>query len=417
MSYKQDHIIGRQSIEIHFDSLDGAFGLQDRIAELYYEKLQPRINTLFDEQFGKGQVVCIERLEVDCEIIAADNWEKEWVETTLRKLSDQLRQVDKSQRPFSNGGYEFIFYLEHGYLPWNSRVGSLAEVENGLVIDAGIIQAVMQLVGRDIWVAKRLVRNFGQDFVSKVIDGVLKENGLSSYSFSQLLSECGVDDENYDDVAEGVLETIAQAPPGIDEIKTKAREQMSKLPPKKDRQQPSGPRKKPVGPEADKAIYIRNAGLVIFHPFLSRMFEELGFRNDNEWVDEQSVQRAIVSVQCLATSQERVEEVDLVLPKILCGVPIEEMITEGLVASEHIRIASDELVQAVIGHWAVLKNTGVESFREAFIQREGKLLQVDHGWSLQVERKAIDVLFGSLPWGIGVTRLPWMKEMIFTEWA
>lgn len=417
MSYKRDHIIGRQSIEIQFDSLDDAFGLQDCIAELYYEKLQPRINILFDELFASDTPVCIERVEVDCEIIDADNWEEKWVEMTLRKLSDQLRQADKNQRPYNNGGYELIFYLEHGYLPWNTRVGSLAELESGLVIDAGIIHDLMHLIGRNPWVAERLARNFRQHFVSKLIDGVFKENGISNYSFSRLLSEWEVDEESYYDMAELVLETIAQAPAGVEEIKTKAKKQLSRPLPEKDRTRPSKTRKKPVDHAADEFIYINNAGLVIFHPFLSKLFEDLELRNGAGWVGEPSVLQAIVAVQSLAVSQERIEEVDLVLPKILCGLPVEAAITEGLVASELIRSASDDLIQAVIGHWAALKNTGVASFREAFIQRKGKVTKVDHGWQLQVERKPIDVLFDRLPWGIGVIRLPWMKEMLFTEWA
>jgi len=35
------HIIRTQSIDIHFENLDGAIGLQDRVAEVFYEKLQP----------------------------------------------------------------------------------------------------------------------------------------------------------------------------------------------------------------------------------------------------------------------------------------------------------------------------------------------------------------------------------------
>jgi hypothetical protein len=35
---------------------------------------------------------------------------------------------------------------------------------------------------------------------------------------------------------------------------------------------------------------------------------------------------------------------------------------------------------------------------------------------LQVEQKAVDVLLNTLPWGIGVIKLPWMKEILHTEW-
>jgi hypothetical protein len=74
------------------------------------------------------------------------------------------------------------------------------------------------------------------------------------------------------------------------------------------------------------------------------------------------------------------------------------------------------MLQAVVQHWRALKNSSVGALRETYIQRFGKLTAIDHGWSLQVEPKAVDVLLGRLPWGIGTIRLPWMKNMLFTEW-
>jgi len=44
------------------------------------------------------------------------------------------------------------------------------------------------------------------------------------------------------------------------------------------------------------------------------------------------------------------------------------------------------------------------------------LTEVDNGWLLQVEQKPVDVLVNHLPWGIGTIRLPWMQEILYTEW-
>lgn len=80
------------------------------------------------------------------------------------------------------------------------------------------------------------------------------------------------------------------------------------------------------------------------------------------------------------------------------------------------KIECEELLQAAIGHWSVLKNTSVDGLRETFLQRNGKISRVEKGWKLQVERKTVDVLLAKLPWGLGIIKLPWMNDMMFVEW-
>lgn len=74
------------------------------------------------------------------------------------------------------------------------------------------------------------------------------------------------------------------------------------------------------------------------------------------------------------------------------------------------------LLQELIHHWSILKNTSITGLRETFLQRNGKISPVDKGWLLNVEQKGVDVLLNSLPWGIGVIKLPWNATTIFVEW-
>jgi hypothetical protein len=36
---------------------------------------------------------------------------------------------------------------------------------------------------------------------------------------------------------------------------------------------------------------------------------------------------------------------------------------------------------------------------------------------LRVEPESFDMLLGLLPWGLGLVRLPWMTQPLFTEWS
>lgn len=51
LSYK--HIIRSQSLSIEFQNLDDGFGMQNKITEVFYEKVQPKMEVLFDELFGE----------------------------------------------------------------------------------------------------------------------------------------------------------------------------------------------------------------------------------------------------------------------------------------------------------------------------------------------------------------------------
>ncbi len=78
---------------------------------------------------------------------------------------------------------------------------------------------------------------------------------------------------------------------------------------------------------------------------------------------------------------------------------------------------SNQLLKAAIQHWKALGDVSPDSLREGFLRRSGKLVRYTDQWKLIVEQKAIDVLLDSLPWGIGMVKLPWMEEMLSVEWS
>ena len=73
------------------------------------------------------------------------------------------------------------------------------------------------------------------------------------------------------------------------------------------------------------------------------------------------------------------------------------------------------MLKSVIEHWQVLQNISVESFRETFLQRDGKI-KVTEKISLEVETFEIDILQENLPWGYRFYKLPWMNKVIETQW-
>lgn len=177
-------------------------------------------------------------------------------------------------------------------------------------------------------------------------------------------------------------------------------------------------RKTPINsslhPEAGAGIHIENAGLVLLHPFLPRFFEALDIVAEDKLLQPE---RALCLLHFLTTGQLSVPEYDLVLPKILCNVPLLSPVESNVTLTATEQEEAVALLQAVVRHWEALRNTSPDGLRGTFLLRPGKVsLRDDGDWLLQVASKTCDILLDQLPWGISMTKLPWMESMIWVEW-
>ena len=168
--------------------------------------------------------------------------------------------------------------------------------------------------------------------------------------------------------------------------------------------------------EEEESIYLEGAGVVILHPFLSELLRVRGLVSDGQFGDEACRFHAVRLLSYLAFGEEDTPEYDLLLPKLLCGLPWEEPLPRGRLEEED-REACRELLLAVLKHWNALGSSSPDWLRHHFLLRQGKLEPVDPGWKLTVERRAQDVLLDKLPWGLGVIRLPWMPAFLHVSWT
>lgn len=168
----------------------------------------------------------------------------------------------------------------------------------------------------------------------------------------------------------------------------------------------------------ESSTYINNAGLVILHPFLQNFFITTALMQGDNFSSDIAAQTAVHLLQYLANGEQQAPEYIMPLNKILCGIDEEQHIDRFIQLEEKQLKEAVALLQAVVEHWEILKNTSVEGLQETFFQRKGKLSfnATDGFWKLQVERKALDILLDKIPWGISYIKLPWMKYPLITEW-
>lgn len=163
-------------------------------------------------------------------------------------------------------------------------------------------------------------------------------------------------------------------------------------------------------------IAVRNAGQVLFFPFISTLFRQLKWLDKSQKIKPEHQLRAIQILHYCATGNESFFEAEMIIEKFLCGVPLNTTVPSYSLLTKGMKLRADKMLQELIQNWPALKNTSPDGLRQLFVQRNGKLTQRDQGLKIIIERKAQDVLLEKLPWGISIVKLPWMKELLFVEW-
>ena len=168
--------------------------------------------------------------------------------------------------------------------------------------------------------------------------------------------------------------------------------------------------------EDSDSIVIQNAGLVLLWPFLFRLFDKCGLLMERKFKDDISIQKAILMMQYLVTGSLEIKENDLVLNKILCGVPKNSLVDVTLEISAVELEICDSLLKGVLQNWKKLGNSSVATLRETFLIREGVLTPVELDYNLSVVKGTFDMLIETVPWNISMIQTAFMKNRINVDW-
>ncbi|MDI3319776.1 contractile injection system tape measure protein [Pinibacter soli] len=411
MIERKSHIILQQKMEIHFEDLTDYIGVQNEIQELFYDRLLPAMEAIFDEAGGNKNSIVIERMEIDCGMLSNNRWKEKLVEKALNEIRSQLHQQPRaegsSEAALIN---EFLFFLENGRLLWNSRIQSSKELEQVICerqLSRSEIMQLKALLSANYTAVERLCYNFTELVIRKIwqqfanAEDVLLDGFISlaqKHEFTERQTRIGltvllkllVEDKHIDDV---VIKEL------LHEVKK------NNLPPQPKKSQ-----------QEVEYLYVHNAGLVILHPFLPALFAELGLWINKEWKDEAAQHTAVRVLEYLATGNHESDEFNLSFNKIICGIPLSTALLPAEVLAATTMTECDDMLRQVIQHWNKMSNTSVSVFRETFLQRNGRMQKIESGWQLHVERKGVDILIDGLPWGIGIIVLSWTKDQVHVEW-
>ena len=174
--------------------------------------------------------------------------------------------------------------------------------------------------------------------------------------------------------------------------------------------------KKKDHPAENTIIPCRNAGLVLLWPYLNGFFKKLEMIKDKAFISSIAQQKAALLLHHLATGQIEAEEHELTVNKLLCGLEIDFPVERTLEMSEFEQSECQELLQAMIDNWKILKSTSIEGLRGTFLQRPGFIERKKDQYVIKLERTTIDMLIDHIGYGLETIVLPWRKDMLRCEW-
>jgi hypothetical protein len=458
MSRRNRHIIRRQYLDVGLSGTEAdGMAMQRSLPDLCRESFSA-IEMALDRCAPADKHLYIERLEIDAGTIRLERLEHDLAGSIATALEEALKHVhhtvgdSRSDRGWSLRSAQesiesaLLHFLKYGHLPWWCQLLAGQSLEQAIMSErenttfpsqktelcdaltsAGVRRRLMnQFSPRMVdllcrWLAPRVKE--AVDEIMRII-GVADLPRTDRHEFEAQLWKsalvCAASQSTITpidlvgDVRRGLsvsgflslaVETlIARHWPGA-AGKALTNHVQSK--------RPSPPSNE--SPDAEEGIYVENAGLVLLHPFLPRFFHGLGVAVEDRLLEPQ---KALPLLHFLATGRTDVPEYELVLPKVLCGLPIETVVERSEPVTTSEQEEATALLEAVVQHWAALGNSSADALRGTFLFRPGKLIRRGaHEWLLQVEKLTVDILLDQLPWGLSMIKLPWMTDMLWVEWS
>lgn len=483
---KQPHIIHRQVFDLTLPEQRGAYELQTAISLQYQQQVLPKLAEWLDRTIPESQVIRLDKLEVDLGTVTLADFENQLFSKlkelfgAIHQQQEQAEESPQFQTIETKWVQAFLYFLEHGRLPWWVNLSQGENLEAKLqeylpAIAASVVGMIRKTIKKGIaeWLNKAQVfssatwQTAAEGFISQMdavllkrlveqssdafLDELLKQGYLLSeveFQAIQQLAQASLRQdardvsrpkrrlmfwitviatiENQDFSAQLKSHSLIAG----EQSNTKEQKEFRKVSSKAENKisEPTNGKLSNLAidktfPEkqssaVEEGYHIQNAGLVLLSPYLGDFFKALGLVEQRAFVNEEAQQRAIHLTEFLATGELYPPEYHLILNKILCGWSLEETLPRKINLLESEQQEATQLLEAVIQNWSVLKNTSVAGLRETFLQRQGKLtFQNNNTWLLQVEHKPFDILLSQLPWGYAMIKHSWMPHLLRVEWA
>lgn len=462
------HLINKLQFQVHCSGEEQAFYLRHSFPDTIQEQIIRVVDELCSDYVPEDEMIQIDKIEIDAGSFSTQSLYHDFDFVFRQKFEEELKKrisvmpsaKRKSSRQSSRAEL-FFYFLETGTIPWWAIETSVDLDEISKDLFAHCPEAVRDFFYRnrfnqEVW--KRVVYQLNNhakahiilifeklsdakeqfekwmDLIGQEINAPFRASGMQRESMiNDIILKYGpfifatTADNKIKSFRRLFMDHIEQVfNPDIVST-TKITDILLKIPEAQFPGDLAGTKEinLPVSAEEAKTeskkehqvkYTVREAGIILLAPFLERLFSKLGLYNKTGWESKEAAWKAVHLLKFMATGQQQIPEYTLLLEKLLCGLPLHEPIPLEIFLTEEELTEGSLLLQSVLEHWQALRSTSVTGLRETFFKRDGLLAQKENNWVLQVERKTLDVLLDSLPWGYSIIRLPWNDFIINVEW-
>ncbi len=448
------HIIKKQIINLFVPRKLNAFTMQQSVSMHYYKHILPIIEELFDELSDDEETVSIDLLDIDLGYISSADMQKpDWDESMLSGIREQLKkkiisikEEARIERNMFTVCRQWLFYMERGYLPWNTMGLSAdwyRQVLESFAVDFAKVSELRKLITTSATALRRMVYQHEEGYLVSLIEILTSQHqGKLIQEISMLDMYLDNGGENYPRTAlwEHALKTSAEmsnrstgqlvdsmvmAFAGGKPIKgnismLKDSMILPALLKMTGHSVSTADHKNDLVVDKTRElvedIFVQNAGQVLMHPFLHQLFRSIDLVSEGRFRTSYDQQKALYLLHYLATGRLVAEEYELVVPKLLCNLPLGEPVMKNIELMPGEIEQCDHMLGSLVEHWAVLKSTSIDGLREGFLLRNGKLSRKNDQFIVHVESSTIDVLLDRLPWNLSMIKLPWMDELLRVDW-
>lgn len=174
----QNHKIHTASLQVQFEGMEGAFGMQDELGLLFYEKIRPLLEKTFDRFSEPSKTAILDKLILDCGKLSSENWEEELLRSISQQLDEALqtaRSQPRLEKSMDQQAMEVMeFFIQKGYFPWSSPFSSPLELEESLSLSAAHVGRLSVLLRKSSIYRIRFHRSFSISFQLGLLEQLAK---------------------------------------------------------------------------------------------------------------------------------------------------------------------------------------------------------------------------------------------------
>ncbi len=422
---KATHIIHRVNLEFEVPDEKTGRLMQEDALRIMKNDVLPVIEEYLDKEWKYRGSARIPQMDLTLGNIHPDQFEEAFAELCIHEFTTKMGQLlpkgltdpktghipHKSHSPDEKQLEQFLFFIQHGHLPWWSVddkdfPNETDILKNPLFSKRKYRDWLIQLLKKAPYALDRLIHQFSGKFTAELIHLSITGNTLRKADIPTFVEETkssGVEARR--EMFFDWMESLTAAHRHGKERMDKPDEELVS-----DKQIPD------LQIAVEEGLFVNHAGLILLHPFLEYFFRNCGLLAEKLFNDENARNTAIHLLYYIATGKKDPPEHELLFHKFLCGMDPELPLPRKIRIRQSMLDEADKLIKSAIDHWKMLKRTSPQGLREGFLERKGKLILDNFQHRLIIEGKTIDVLLSGLPWGYGVVKLPWLKQPLIVDW-